>query len=155
MEGRLDYPLFMQGEASRRAILENFRETPNAVLLATASFWQGVDVPGDALRLVVIEKLPFDVPSDPVVAARCDAIKRRGENPFEDYQIPSAVIDLKQGLGRLLRTRSVRGILSILDSRLRTRRYGEIFLRSLPPYPLVDDIEAARDFFTNVGETAC
>lgn len=147
LEGRVDYPLLMQGEASRHALLSRFRATPRAVLLATASFWQGVDVPGNALSLVVIEKLPFDVPSDPVVAARCEAVRKRQGNPFAEYQIPSAAIDLKQGLGRLLRTRADRGVLAVLDARLRTRRYGKIFLRSLPPYPIVDDLEAARAFY--------
>lgn len=147
LDGSVPYPLMMQGEASRHALLESFRRTPHAVLLATASFWQGVDVPGEALSLVVIEKLPFDVPSDPIVAARCASVKRRGGSPFADYQIPTAVIDLKQGLGRLLRTKTDRGVLAILDGRLRTRRYGETFLRSLPPYPVVDSIEAVRSFF--------
>jgi ATP-dependent DNA helicase DinG len=147
LEGRVPYPLLMQGDASRHALLESFRSTPHAVLLATASFWQGVDVPGEALSLVVIEKLPFDVPTDPIVAARCEAVRRRGGNPFVEYQIPSAVIDLKQGLGRLLRTRADRGVLAILDGRLRTRRYGRTFLGSLPPYPLVDSMDDVRAFF--------
>ena len=147
LEGAVPWPLLTQGEASRHVLLERFRETPNAVLLATSSFWQGVDVPGDALSLVVIEKLPFDVPGDPIVAARCESVRRRGGNPFEEYQLPAAVIDLKQGLGRLLRTRTDRGVLAILDGRLRTRRYGETFLRSLPPYPVVDSLEQVRSFF--------
>lgn len=147
LDGAVPWPLLMQGEASRHALLEKFRGTPNAVLLATSSFWQGVDVPGDALSLVVIEKLPFDVPNDPIVSARCESVRRRGGNPFEDYQLPSAVIDLKQGLGRLLRTKTDRGVLAILDGRLRTRRYGETFLRSLPPYPVVASIDEVRSFF--------
>jgi len=147
LEGTVPWPLLMQGEASRHALLERFRSTANAVLLATSSFWQGVDVPGDALSLVVIEKLPFDVPGDPIVAARRESVRRRGGNPFEDYQLPSAVIDLKQGLGRLLRRRSDRGVLAILDGRLRTRRYGPTFLESLPPYPVVDSLDQVRNFF--------
>ncbi len=147
LEGRVGWPLLSQGEAPRHALLESFRETPNAVLLATSSFWQGVDVPGDALSLVVIEKLPFDVPTDPLVAARCESVRRRGGNPFADYQVPTAVIDLKQGLGRLLRTRTDVGVLAILDGRLRSRGYGKTFLRSLPPYPVVDAIEDVRRFF--------
>lgn len=147
LEGQIPYPLMMQGDASRHVLLESFRKTPNAVLLATASFWQGVDVPGEALSLVVIEKIPFDVPSDPIVAARCEAVRRGGGNPFMDYQIPSAVIDLKQGLGRLLRARSDRGVLAVLDGRLRTRRYGPMFLKSLPPYPVVESLDRVRDFF--------
>jgi len=152
LEGTVDWPLLMQGEASRHALLDRFRATPNAVLLATASFWQGVDVPGDSLSLVVIEKLPFDVPSDPIVAARCEAVRRRGGNAFEDYQLPAAVIDLKQGLGRLLRTRTDRGVLAVLDGRLRTKRYGATFLKSLPPYPVVDSLGSVREFF--LGERA-
>jgi ATP-dependent DNA helicase DinG len=152
LEGAVAWPLLMQGEASRHALLERFRATPNAVLLATSSFWQGVDVPGEALSLVVIEKLPFDVPNDPIVAARCESVRRHGGNPFEEYQLPAAVIDLKQGLGRLLRTRTDRGVLAILDGRLRTRRYGGTFLRSLPPYPVVDSLDAVRSFFR--GERA-
>jgi ATP-dependent DNA helicase DinG len=151
LDGTVPYPLLMQGEASRHALLERFRATPGSVLLATASFWQGVDVPGEALSLVVIEKLPFDVPGDPIVAARCDAIRRRGGSPFVEYQVPSAVIDLKQGLGRLLRTKTDRGVLAILDGRLRSRRYGETFLRSLPPHPVVDSLEEVRAFFDGGG----
>jgi ATP-dependent DNA helicase DinG len=145
------WPLLCQGDAARHALLERFRETPHAVLLATSSFWQGVDVPGEALSLVVIEKIPFDVPSDPIVAARCESVRRRGGSPFEEYQVPSAAIDLKQGLGRLLRTKSDRGVLAILDGRLRTKRYGSTFLRSFPPYPVVDSISAVRAFFLGGG----
>ncbi|MBI3449931.1 MAG: ATP-dependent DNA helicase [Acidobacteria bacterium] len=152
LEGTVDWPLLMQGEASRHALLDRFRATPNAVLLATASFWQGVDVPGESLSLVVIEKLPFDVPSDPIVAARCEAVRRRGGNAFEEYQLPAAVIDLKQGLGRLLRARTDRGVLAVLDGRLRTKRYGSTFLKSLPPYPVVDSLASVREFF--LGERA-
>ena len=147
----LPYPLLVQGEATRHALLEKFRTTPNAVLLATASFWHGVDVQGDALSLVVIDKLPFDVPSDPVVAARIEAIRAEGGNPFVEYQIPAAVIDLKQGLGRLLRSRKDRGVLAVMDARLLTRPYGRIFLDSLPPYRLVHDIESVRTFFDAVA----
>ncbi|HXI04293.1 MAG TPA: helicase C-terminal domain-containing protein, partial [Candidatus Saccharimonadales bacterium] len=147
LEGAVDWPLLSQGEAPRPVLLERFRTTPHAVLLATSSFWQGVDVPGEALSLVLIEKLPFEVPTDPLVAARCESVRRRGGNPFTEYQVPTAVIDLKQGLGRLLRSRTDRGVLAVLDGRLRSRRYGTTFLRSLPPHPVVDSLEAVRAFF--------
>jgi ATP-dependent DNA helicase DinG len=141
------YPLFVQGEGSKAALLETFRTTPRAVLLGTNSFWHGVDVPGEALSLVVIDKLPFDVPSDPLVAARIDRIRQNEGNPFAEYQTPMAVLDLKQGLGRLLRSRGDRGILAVLDPRLMTKGYGKTFLASLPPYPIVRDRDAAGAFF--------
>ncbi|MFQ5701426.1 MAG: ATP-dependent DNA helicase [Acidobacteriota bacterium] len=147
LTGSLPYPVLVQGEASRRALLERFRTTDHAVLLATASFWHGVDVQGDALSLVVIDKLPFDVPSDPIVSARIEAVRREGGEPFTGYQVPAAVIDLKQGLGRLIRSRRDRGILAVLDVRLLTRPYGRIFLNSLPPYPIVHDLEDVAKFF--------
>jgi ATP-dependent DNA helicase DinG len=141
------WPLFLQGEGSKVALVERFRTTPRAVLLGTTSFWHGVDVPGEALSLVVIDKLPFDVPSEPLTAARIERIRRAGGNPFEEYQVPLAVLELKQGLGRLLRSRDDRGILAVLDSRLTTRRYGRTFLRSLPPYSIVHEHRACADFF--------
>ena len=147
LAGTVAWPLLAQGDASRHALLERFRATPNAVLLATSSFWHGVDVQGEALSLVTIDKLPFDVPSDPIVAARIEAIRSRGGNPFTRYQIPAAVIDLKQGLGRLLRSRQDRGVLAVMDARLLTRPYGRTFLNSLPPYPLLHDLDAVRHFF--------
>ncbi len=147
LEGTIPWPLMAQGDASRHALLERFRSTSNAVLLATSSFWHGVDVQGDALSLVVIDKLPFDVPSDPIVAARIDAIRKDGGVPFNDYQIPAAVIDLKQGLGRLIRSRRDRGVLAVMDARLVTRPYGRVFINSLPPYPVLHDLEDVRSFF--------
>ncbi|HKY31811.1 MAG TPA: ATP-dependent DNA helicase [Candidatus Polarisedimenticolia bacterium] len=148
LEGTVPWPLLAQGDASRHALLERFRATPGAVLLATSSFWHGVDVQGDALSLVVIDKLPFDVPSDPIVSARIEAIRGSGGSPFMQYQVPAAVIDLKQGLGRLLRSRQDRGVLAVMDSRLMTRPYGRTFLDSLPPYRVVHDLESVRDFFS-------
>ena len=147
LTGTVPYPLMAQGDAPRRALLDRFRDTPGAVLLATSSFWHGVDVQGDSLSLVVIDKLPFDVPSDPIVSARIDSLKRQGGNPFGEYQIPSAVIDLKQGLGRLIRSRQDRGVLAVMDARLLTRPYGRTFINSLPPYRLVHDIKEVGRFF--------
>ena len=143
--GRIDYPVFIQGEAPKVALLEAFRDTPHAVLLATASFWQGVDVVGEQLSCVVIDKLPFASPGDPVVAARIDRLRRNGGNPFEEYQVPVAVLTLKQGLGRLIRSANDTGILAVLDSRLVRKGYGRRFLESLPPARLVHDLaEVAR-----------
>lgn len=144
---RTDWTLFVQGEGSKVALVEAFRSTERSVLLGTMSFWHGVDVPGDALSLVVVDKLPFDVPTDPLVAARIERIRQDGGNPFRAYQTPMAVLELKQGLGRLLRRRSDRGLLAVLDPRLTTRQYGKTFLRSLPPYKVVRDVEACRRFF--------
>jgi ATP-dependent DNA helicase DinG len=114
------------------------------VLCATSSFWQGVDVPGDALRAVLIDKLPFQVPTEPVVAARLSRLEEQGENSFLRYSVPAAIIALRQGLGRLIRSREDRGVLGVFDSRLRTRHYGFLFTRSLPSFPIVDKIDAIR-----------
>ncbi len=141
------WTLIVQGEGSKVALVERFKETREALLLGTTSFWHGVDVPGEALSLVVVDKLPFDVPNDPLVAARIERIRDAGDNPFMTYQVPLAVLELKQGLGRLLRRETDRGILAVMDPRLRSRRYGKIFLRSLPPYPVVHNLEQARAFF--------
>jgi ATP-dependent DNA helicase DinG len=148
VEDRIDFPVIMQGEGSRSGILERFRTTPNAVLFATASFWQGVDVRGEALSCVIIDKLPFAVPSDPVVAARQRYIDNSGGNSFSDYSVPSAVITLKQGLGRLIRSATDRGVLSILDPRIVTKSYGQSFLRSLPPCRRTRKIEDVERFFS-------
>ena len=147
LESVTRWPLLVQGEGSRAGLLESFRSTPRAVLLGTSSFWHGVDVPGEALSLVVIDRLPFDVPSDPLVAARIERIREDGGNPFASYQTPMAVLDLKQGLGRLLRSRGDRGILTVLDPRLTTKGYGKTFLASLPPYPVLRDLAKVRSFF--------
>ena len=144
--GRIDYPVFMQGEAPKPVLLESFRETPHAVLLATTSFWQGVDVVGEQLSCVVIDKLPFASPGDPVVAARIERLRSRGGNPFGEYQVPVAVLMLKQGLGRLIRSASDTGILAVLDSRLLHKAYGPRFLESLPPARLVHDLAEVERF---------
>jgi ATP-dependent DNA helicase DinG len=142
LASRVSYPLLMQGEAPKPVLLETFRRTPGAVLLATASFWQGVDVVGEQLSCVIVDKLPFASPADPVVQARIDRLRNQGGNPFQDYQVPVAVLMLKQGLGRLIRSATDRGILAVLDSRLIERPYGRRFLESLPPARLVHDIAA-------------
>ncbi|HEX5884117.1 MAG TPA: helicase C-terminal domain-containing protein [Pyrinomonadaceae bacterium] len=129
----IDYPCLVQGSASKGQLLKRFRETPNAVLFATSSFWQGVDVRGEQLSCVIIDKLPFAVPTDPIVAARQRYIEDTGGSSFYQYSVPQAIIALKQGLGRLIRSTSDRGVLAILDPRLRTKGYGRTFLQSLPP----------------------
>ena len=143
----LDFPLLLHGTAPRKALLDQFRETPNAVLFGTSSFWQGVDVQGESLSCVIIDKLPFAVPSDPIVKARMDAIAAAGGNAFFDYQVPSAVITLKQGFGRLIRSLKDRGVLMLLDPRIQRQRYGRIFLDSLPPYRQTQSIEDVEAFF--------
>jgi ATP-dependent DNA helicase DinG len=146
LEGRLRFPMLMQGDMSKTGLLELFRKTPNAVLFATSSFWQGVDVQGEQLSCVVIDKLPFSVPSDPVIAARIANVNESGGNAFYDYQIPVATILLKQGFGRLIRSKTDRGILALLDKRILTRSYGRMFLQSLPPAPLTQDSGRMRNF---------
>jgi ATP-dependent DNA helicase DinG len=143
----LDYPILLHGSAPRNTLIQKFRETPNAVLFGTTSFWQGVDVQGEALSCVIIDRLPFAVPNDPVVAARMKFIEEAGGNPFFDYQIPSAVISLKQGFGRLIRSLEDRGVLVLLDSRIRQKRYGQTFLESLPPYRITGTIADVQAFF--------
>jgi ATP-dependent DNA helicase DinG len=143
----LPYPLLLQGDAPRNLLLEEFRDTPNAILFGTSSFWQGVDVQGEQLSCVIIDRLPFAVPSDPVVKARMDAIANAGGNAFFDYQVPSAVITLKQGFGRLVRSLQDRGVLMLLDPRIQRQRYGRIFLDSLPPYRVTNSIEDVEAFF--------
>jgi ATP-dependent DNA helicase DinG len=147
LEGRIPYTLFKQGQAPRNVLLEAFKKDTHSVLLATGSFWQGVDVPGEALSCLIVDKLPFDSPGDPLVAARIDLIRSRGGNPFMEYQLPAAVIALKQGLGRLIRKSSDRGVLCVLDVRIIRSRYGPFFLQSLPEVPLTHDLETMRRFF--------
>jgi ATP-dependent DNA helicase DinG len=139
--GEIEYPCLVQGSASKSQLLRQFRETPNAVLFATASFWQGVDVRGEQLSCVIIDKLPFAVPTDPIVAARQRAIEDSGGSSFYQYSVPQAIISLKQGLGRLIRSTTDRGVLAILDPRLRTKGYGRTFLQSLPPCRVTSRIE--------------
>ena len=146
-EIELPYPILVQGSAPRTALLEQFRTTPNAVLLATSSFWQGVDVMGDALSCVIIDKLPFASPGDPITAARIEAIADRGGQPFGDYQVPLAILALLQGLGRLIRHRDDRGVLAVLDPRLQTMGYGRRFLASLPPAGITREIADIERFF--------
>ena len=141
------WPLFVQGSEPRHVLLQRFRESGNGVLLGTASFREGVDVAGDALSVVVIDKLPFAAPDDPVFEARLDAIRRAGGNPFRDEQLPQAVIALKQGAGRLIRTESDRGVLVLCDPRLTQKSYGRVFLDSLPPLPRTRDLRDVRAFF--------
>ena len=140
------FPLLLQGTAPRTTLLDRFRATPGAVLFATASFWQGVDVPGAQLSCVIVDRLPFAVPSDPVVAARVRALNEDGRNAFAEYQVPEAVLALKQGFGRLIRTRTDRGVLAILDNRIRRMQYGRIFFESLPEYALARDIGEVQRF---------
>jgi ATP-dependent DNA helicase DinG len=149
LKNRLGFPLLIQGEKSKSGLLELFRSTPNAVLFATNSFWQGVDVQGEQLSCVIIDKLPFAVPSDPVVAARIANVNDSGGNAFYDYQIPTATILLKQGLGRLIRSKTDRGILALLDKRILTKSYGKMFLKSLPPAPLTQDSLLISNFLEN------
>jgi ATP-dependent DNA helicase DinG len=146
----VDYPCLLQGTASKSSLLERFRLTPHAVLFATSSFWQGVDVRGEQLSCVIIDKLPFAVPSDPVVAARQRYIDEQGGSSFYEYSVPQAIISLKQGLGRLIRSATDRGVLAVLDPRLRTKGYGRLFLESLPPCRVTSDIQdVARVFETD------
>lgn len=143
----VEFPLLLQGDAPKSALLEEFRLTPNSVLFATSSFWQGVDVQGEQLSCVIIDRLPFAVPSDPVVGARVKSIDRDGGNAFFQYQVPAAVISLKQGFGRLIRSLHDRGLLALLDNRILKKTYGQVFLESLPPYRRTTDLADVEYFF--------
>ncbi|MGN6152144.1 MAG: ATP-dependent DNA helicase [Lysobacteraceae bacterium] len=152
-DAQLPWPLFVQGEAPRSVLLQRFRDSGNGVLLGAASFREGVDVAGDALSVVVIDKLPFAAPDDPVFEARLDAIRRAGGNPFRDEQLPQAVIALKQGVGRLIRTETDRGVLVLCDPRLVGKSYGRVFLDSLPPFARTRSIDDVRGFFAEPATT--
>ena len=152
VRGRVGFPLLLQGTAPRSILLERFKSTPNAVLFATASFWQGVDVPGAQLSCVIIDKLPFAAPSDPIVAARVRALQEDGRDAFTEYQVPEAVLALKQGFGRLIRSKTDRGILALLDTRIRRMQYGRIFLESLPEYSTTQDLAVVARFMENHRE---
>ncbi len=150
LRGRLEFPLLVQGEAPRRRLLERFRELGNAVLLGTASFWEGVDVKGSALSLVVIDRLPFASPGDPVMKARLAALARQGHDPFIEYQLPQAVLALKQGVGRLIRDDTDTGVLMLCDPRITQKGYGKLFLESLPPMPRTRKLEEVQAFFARI-----
>jgi ATP-dependent DNA helicase DinG len=144
---RIRFPLFVQGEQPRSLLLDQFRQSGEGVLLGSSSFWEGVDVIGDALSLVVIDKLPFAAPDDPVTEARSGALRRAGGNPFTQIYLPQAVIALKQGAGRLIRDVTDRGALVVCDPRIRTKSYGKFFLESLPPMKLAADRMEVENFF--------
>ncbi len=147
----MEYPLLMQGEGSRTELLERFRKLGNAVLLGSASFWEGVDVKGEALSLVIIDRLPFAPPDDPVLAARIEKMNSEGRNAFMEYQVPQAVITLKQGSGRLIRDENDRGVLMICDPRMISKHYGKRIWRSLPPMKRTRDLGEVRDFYKTIA----
>jgi ATP-dependent DNA helicase DinG len=149
-EGKIPFPLLLQGQKTKRALLQEFKSRVDSVLLATSSFWQGIDVPGEALSCVVIDKLPFEVPDDPVIAARVDRITRNGGNAFYEYQVPRAAIQLKQGIGRLIRSSMDRGVIAIFDSRMLTKSYGRVFVKSLPPCRVVHSLGEVETFLNNL-----
>ncbi|MFK8077303.1 MAG: ATP-dependent DNA helicase [Granulosicoccus sp.] len=153
LENQLDFPLLIQGQMPKRELIEAFQSIGNAVLLGTSSFWEGVDVRGEALSLVVIDKLPFGSPGDPVMGARIDHMKQAGGNPFFEYQIPQAAIALKQGVGRLIRDVTDSGVLVLCDPRIRSRNYGEVFITSLPPMPITRDLMEVEDFYRRERES--
>ena len=146
LQGRVSFPMLVQGQRAKRALLQEFKDRVDSVLLATSSFWQGIDVPGEALSCVMIDKLPFEVPDDPVMAARVDRLTKSGRNAFNEYQVPRAAIQLKQGIGRLIRSSRDRGIIAIFDVRMLTKNYGQIFLKSLPPCPVVHSLKGIDSF---------
>ncbi|HEB69533.1 MAG TPA: ATP-dependent DNA helicase, partial [Desulfobulbus sp.] len=152
LEDELEFPLLCQGSAPRHELLRRFSDETRAVLFAVASFWEGVDIPGESLSLVIIDKLPFEVPSDPVIMARLDRIKAGGGNPFFEFQVPRAILSLRQGVGRLMRSSTDHGVVAILDVRLFSKGYGRRFRNSLPPSPLVRTLEDVVTFFEKEDE---
>ena len=146
---RSPWPLLVQGEMPRATLIEEFRRRGNAILVGSMSFWEGVDVRGDALSLVVIDKIPFAPPDDPITTARCDAIRASGGNPFFEYSLPEAIIALKQGAGRLIRSETDRGVLMLCDSRVAEKPYGKRILKSLPDFYRTRRAEKAIEFFLN------
>ena len=149
-EANWEFPLLLQGEGSRTELLERFRKLGNAVLVASHSFWEGVDVRGAALSLVIIDRLPFAVPDDPVLSARIDKMNNEGRNAFMEYQLPQAVITLKQGAGRLIRDEEDRGVLMICDPRLLGKPYGKRIWQSLPPMKRTRELGEVEEFFANM-----
>ena len=147
LDNTLPFPILVQGEAPKNVLLETFQQQTDSVLLAVASFWEGVNVPGDTLSCVIIDKLPFEVPSDPVIMARINLIKEEGGNPFFDFQVPRAILSLRQGLGRLLRSATDHGLLAIMDIRLYSKGYGRSFLKSIPPSPIIRRMAEVKNFF--------
>jgi ATP-dependent DNA helicase DinG len=143
----VSFPLLIQGEAPKNVLLETFQQQTHSVLLAVASFWEGIDVPGESLSCVIIDKLPFEVPSDPVIMARINKLRQEGENPFMSFQLPRAILALRQGVGRLMRATTDKGLLAILDIRLFTKRYGSLFLKSMPPSPVTRSMADVETFF--------
>ena len=153
LEGRLEFPVLCQGEAPKNTLLETFHRETDSVLLAVASFWEGINVPGESLSCLIIDKLPFEVPSDPVIMARIEKIKEQGGNPFMDFQTPRAILALRQGLGRLMRAATDKGLLAILDNRIFTKSYGRLVRNSLPPSPLTRELAEVEQFFRVTMET--
>ncbi len=151
---QLDTPVFVQGELPKTALLEAFKGTEDATLVASMSFWEGVDVPGPALRLVIIDRIPFPVPSDPLVVARGRGVEARGKSAFMHYHLPQAALTLKQGFGRLLRARTDFGVVAVLDGRIQSRGYGSVLKRSIPPAAQSDDLAEVKRFFARASRLA-
>ena len=154
LRDRIKFPIYMQGSMSRRQLLNHFKRDTDSILFGVASFWEGVDVAGESLSLVIIDKIPFEVPTDPVIIAKINRIKNKGGNPFFDFQVPRAILTLRQGVGRLMRTGSDHGVIALLDARLVTKGYGRHFIKSLPPSPKSSDLEEVRNFFLKQNDVS-